>query len=130
MAMAAFNYFKKLRPKVDEAYEAISWGTGIGSEVNPKVIEPMKAIGIDLTDTSVYFPKDINHPSIKDKLPDVERIYTMGCMDKDCELPGELKITGDWELDDPAKEETDVDAVRDKIAGKSLGLIVELNDNL
>ena len=64
MAQAAFNHLKKLNPKVDAEYEAISWGTGIkeNGTVNPKVIEPMKAVGIDLTDKNIHFPKIIDTP--------------------------------------------------------------------
>jgi hypothetical protein len=33
----------------------------------------------------------------------------------------------DWNLEDPAKEETDVNAVRNEILGKTMELIDELN---
>ena len=133
MAHAAFNYFKRLFPFVDATYEAISWGTGIkeNGKINPKVIDPMKAIGIDLTDTNVYFPKTIDHPFVQEKLKDVVKSFTMGCMDKKCELPLGMRVKTkeivDWGLEDPAEDETDVIAVRDKIIGKVLELINELN---
>lgn len=132
MAQAVFNHLKKLYPKVDVEYESISWGTGIGDKVNPKVIEPMKAVGIDLTDARVYFPKDINHPFVQENLKDVVKVFTMGCMDKDCELPQGMQVKSeevvDWDLEDPAKDETDVNSVRDKIIGKTLELINEFNN--
>ena len=87
----------------------------------------MRQIGIDLTDTAIHFPKDINHPYIKNKLKNVSRVYTMGCMDNVCQLPNGLTLKGDWDLEDPAKEETDVIAVSDEIIGKILELINELN---
>tara|TARA_B100000315_G_scaffold253950_1_gene293895 strand:- start:584 stop:1039 length:456 start_codon:yes stop_codon:yes gene_type:complete len=133
MAQGVFNYLKKLYPSVDAAYEAISWGTGIkeNGTVNPKVIEPMKAIGIDLTDTNIHYPKIIDHPFIQEKLKNVTRAFTMGCMDKVCELPAGMQISSedivDWDLDDPADDETDVNAVRNQILGNTLGLIFELS---
>jgi len=117
MAQAVFNHVKKQFPAA-AAYQAISWGTGIGDRVNPKVIEPMKELGIDLT-KSEYFPKDINHPSIKDKLPNVVKVFTMGCIENGCDLPQGMQVKSedvvDWGLDDPAKEGVDVLEVRDKI---------------
>lgn len=131
MAQAAFNHLKKFYTKVDVEYEAISWGTGIGDRVNPKVIEPMKTVGIDLADASVYFPKDIDHLFVQEKLKDVVKVFTMGCMDKVCELTQGMQVKSeeviDWDLEDPAKENTDVNAVRDKIIGKTLELIKQLN---
>ena len=127
MAMGIFNELKKLYRQVDENYEAISWGTGIGTGINPRIIEPMRAIGIDVTDASVYFPKDVKHPSIDKKLQNVIRVYTMGCMENTCELPSGLTLTGDWDLEDPAKPETDVYAIRNKIIGYTLELVVELS---
>lgn len=133
MAQGAFNHLKKLFPAVDREYEAISWGTGIGSRVNPKVIEPMKAIGIDLTNSQAYFPKDINHDLIQKRLSNVQYAFTMGCMDNTCELPVGMPIQThdvlDWGLDDPAKPETNVIAVRDMIIGKILELLVELQNS-
>jgi protein-tyrosine-phosphatase len=132
MAQAMFNSLKRLYPSVDTRYEAISWGTGLKENggINPKVIEPMQSIGIDLTDASTYFPKTTAHPFIQEKLPSVVRAYTMGCMDKVCELPAGINIAPgslvDWDLDDPAKEETDVITVRNKILGSSLELIAQL----
>ena len=130
MAQAAFNHFKRLVLKVYSEYEAISWGTETGSRVNPKVIEPLKAIGIDLTDMSIYFPKDINHPFVQERLKDVIKVYTMGCMDKSCKLPPEIPKSEeviDWALEDPAKEDTNIIAVRDKLIRKILELISELS---
>lgn len=133
MAQAAFNSFKRLFPFVDAQYEAISWGTGLkeNGTINPKVIDPMKAIGIDITDVSIYFPKTTDHVFVQQRLPTVVRAYTMGCMDKACELPTGIKIAPadivDWDLADPAKEETDVIAVRNQILGSTLELIIELS---
>lgn len=133
IAMALFNSLKKIHPSVYARYEAVSWGTAIGSRINPRIIRPLKAAGIDLTDGSVYFPKDITHPSLRDKLGKVTRVYTMGCMDNACELPPQVPVkpenVGDWGLDDPAKPGTDVVAVRDKIIGKCMELIVELKED-
>ena len=58
----------------------------------------------------------------------------MGCMDKTCELPQGMQINSediiDWNLEDPAKEETDVNAVRDKIIGETSELISDLNKKI
>jgi protein-tyrosine-phosphatase len=130
MAQAIFNTLKKISPTVDHDYEAISWGTGIGGRINPRIVEPLKAIGIDVTDASLYFPKDVAHPSLGEKLTHVRKVYTMGCMDKVCDLPPRIPLKvgeiGDWDLDDPAKDTTDVIAVRDRIIGNVLKLVTEL----
>ena len=132
MAQAAFNHLKKIFPKVDSAYEAVSWGTGIGEgkSVNPKIVDPMKSIGVDVTDGS-YFPKNVDHPSLQGKLARVVGAYTMGCMANGCELPSGMQITTkeiqDWALADPANEGTDVVDVRNKIIGNVLELLARLD---
>ena len=57
----------------------------------------------------------------------------MGCMDNQCEIPGGTAVSfsdiSDWGLADPAKDDTDVVAVRDSILGKSLELVRELSES-
>lgn len=128
-AEAGFNCLKTLYTQVDSSYEAISWGTTPGKAINPRVVHAMEAIGISLP-SSKHFPKGIDHPSLQGKLEHVVRVYTMGCMDEACELPLPIPVKPeqvvDWGLDDPADPKTDVIAVRNKILGNCLELIVEL----
>lgn len=132
MAQALFNTLKKLFPEVDRTHTAISWGTGIGNTVNLKIVEPLARIGINVTDDSVYFPKDDTHPSLDGKLRHVVRAFTMGCMKNACELPSDVSLSSDdiidWGLSDPASEDTDVIEVRDKIIGHVLELLVALQN--
>jgi len=136
MAQAAFNNLKKLYPQIDAEYEAVSWGAGIkeNGTVNPKVIEPMKQIGMDLTNTDTYFSKDINHPFIQEKLKDIVKVLSICGEDKTCVLPEEMNvktedITG-WDIEDPTEENSDVISIRDKIIGKTIALISDLNKNI
>ena len=130
LAHGAFNCLKTLYPKVDAEYEAIAWGTGIDpkSGVNKKVIPLARRVGIDLSDKSIYFPKNADHDSLQPKLPKVVKVITMGCMDSACEIPPKIENLStedvvDWGLDDPASENTDVTAARDQILGYCLELI-------
>lgn len=128
MAQAIFNHLKKLFPTVDREFEAISWGTGVRGDgkVNPKIIEPMSRIAVDVMDSDVYFPKTMEHLFVAERYKDVVKVFTMGCMANTCELSDGRIIDGDWNLDDPGVEGTDVIAVRDAIIGKNLELLMKL----
>ena len=127
MAQALFNAAKKEFPRIDESFEAISCGTGIGTAINPRVRSALLDIGIDISDPSVYFPKSVESVYIQERKTDIVRAYTMGCMENACPSIAGVAITGDWALEDPAKPETDVASVRDVIKQKVLALLRELD---
>ena len=133
LAQGAFNKLKAVSPEVDAEFEAISWGTGIdpNSGVNKKIVPVAKTVGIDLTDESTYFPKNADDSSLVDRLPNVAKVITMGCMKTACELPPMIEGVDtddieDWGLEDPASEDTDIATVTNQILGNCLKLIQAL----
>jgi len=88
--------------------EARSAGTGLkwDGKINPKVVDLLLRNGIDiLNQDRVYEPKMLTQEMVLW----AEELFTMGCMDE-C-IVWERKTDYDFWLDDPAKDETDVDAV-------------------
>ena len=126
MSQACFNTLKKLFLEVDKEYEAYSFGTTPGTQINPKVKNSLLEIGIDLSNNEEYFPKDYKHELVQGRLKNTTHAFTMGCMGKACGFVPGLKITDDWALDDPATVETDVKAVRNEVLGRCLELIKSL----
>ena len=121
-----------LNEKLKEAglaqqWEAISWGTAKGDKLNTLVVEAMAKRGSEL-DPEIYFPKDDSDESLKDKLPHVKRVITMGCMVAPYKPPKEVKVekVEDWGLDDPADPETDIKSVIDGIMSKVEELVLQL----
>ena len=78
-----------------------SAGSEPASSLNPRVVEAMGEIGLDI---SREFPK----PLTDDYVRAADVVITMGCGDTCPIYPG--KRYEDWELDDPAGR--DLDAVR------------------
>ena len=78
-----------------------SAGSEPASELNPRVVEAMREMGIDI---SQEFPKPLTDEFVR--AADV--VITMGCGDACPIYPG--KRYEDWELDDPAGQ--DLQAVR------------------
>jgi protein-tyrosine-phosphatase len=78
-----------------------SAGSEPASSLNPRVVEAMGEIGLDI---SREFPK----PLTDDYVRAADVVITMGCGDTCPIYPG--KRYEDWELDDPAGK--DLDAVR------------------
>ncbi len=78
-----------------------SAGSEPASSLNPRVVEAMGEIGLDI---SREFPK----PLTDDYVRAADVVITMGCGDTCPIYPG--KRYEDWELDDPAGQ--DLDAVR------------------
>ena len=74
-----------------------SAGSAPGSEINPAVIEAMNEIGVDMSEE---FPKPLTDEFVQ--AADV--VITMGCGDACPIYPG--KKYEDWELDDPAGQES------------------------
>jgi protein-tyrosine-phosphatase len=95
-----------------------SAGSEPADRLNPKVIEAMREIGVDVTQE---FPKPLTGAMVK--AADV--VITMGCGDACPIYPG--KRYEDWELEDPAGKDLDtVRRIRDEIAGRVRALVGEL----
>jgi arsenate reductase len=95
-----------------------SAGSTPASELNPRVVEAMREVGIDI---SQEFPKPLTDEFVK--AADV--VITMGCGDACPIYPG--KRYEDWELDDPAGQ--DLETVR-RIRGEIDARVAALIDQL
>jgi len=95
-----------------------SAGSAPADQLNPKVVEAMREIGIDI---SQEFPKPLTGAMVKS----ADVVITMGCGDACPIYPG--KRYEDWELEDPAGKDLDtVRRIRDEIAGRVRTLIGDL----
>jgi arsenate reductase (thioredoxin) len=95
-----------------------SAGSTPANELNPKVVEAMREIGIDI---SREFPKPLTDESVR--AADV--VIAMGCGDACPIYPG--KRYEDWELEDPAgKDLATVRRIRDEIEGRLDRLLEQL----
>ena len=113
MAAGLLNQLAEGRVQVRSA------GSEPANELNSKVVEAMREIGVDV---SREFPKPLTGAMIK--AADV--VITMGCGDACPIYPG--KRYEDWELEDPAGKDLEtVRRIRDEIAGRVRALIGELS---
>jgi len=95
-----------------------SAGSEPASVLNPRVVEAMGEIGLDI---SREFPK----PLTDDYVHAADVVITMGCGDACPIYPG--KRYEDWELDDPAGQDLDtVRRIRDEIDVRIKKLVGEL----
>ena len=95
-----------------------SAGSEPADQLNPRVVEAMKEIGIDV---SAEVPKPLTGNMVK--AADV--VVTMGCGDACPIYPG--KRYDDWELEDPAGKDLEtVRRIRDDIEGRVRALVAEL----
>jgi protein-tyrosine-phosphatase len=95
-----------------------SAGSEPADRVNPRVVEAMEEIGLDV---SREHPK----PLTGEVVQAADVVITMGCGDACPIYPG--KRYEDWELDDPAAADLDgVRRIRDEIAGRVRRLVDEL----
>ncbi|HET7465888.1 MAG TPA: arsenate reductase ArsC [Candidatus Dormibacteraeota bacterium] len=95
-----------------------SAGSEPSDRLNPRVIEAMREIGVDV---SSELPKPLTGNMVK--AADV--VITMGCGDACPIYPG--KRYEDWELEDPAGKDLEtVRRVRDEIEGRVRKLIEQL----
>jgi protein-tyrosine-phosphatase len=95
-----------------------SAGSTPAKALNPKVVEAMREIRIDI---SREFPKPLTDESVR--AADV--VITMGCGDACPIYPG--KRYEDWELEDPAgKDLATVRRIRDEIEGRVDRLLEQL----
>jgi arsenate reductase len=95
-----------------------SAGSTPADEINPRVIEAMAELGLDL---SQEFPKPLTDEAVR--AADV--VVTMGCGDACPVYPGKRYL--DWELTDPAGQPIEVvRGVRDEIREHVGGLLRDL----
>jgi protein-tyrosine-phosphatase len=95
-----------------------SAGSEPASSLNPRVVEAMGEIGLDI---SREFPK----PLTDDYVRAADVVITMGCGDTCPIYPG--KRYEDWELDDPAGQDLEaVRRIRDEIDVRVKKLVGEL----
>jgi len=95
-----------------------SAGSEPASSLNPRVVEAMGEIGLDI---SREFPK----PLTDDYVRAADAVITMGCGDT-CPIYSGKRYE-DWELDDPAGQDLDtVRRIRDEIDVRIKKLVGEL----
>ncbi len=112
MAAALLDRYAAGRVKIRSA------GSEPASALNPRVVEAMGEIGLDI---SRQFPK----PLMDDYVRAADVVITMGCGDTCPIYPG--KRYEDWELDDPAGRDLDaVRRIRDEIDVHIKKLVGEL----
>lgn len=96
-----------------------SAGSTPANEINPRVIEAMAELGLDL---SHEFPKPLTDEAVR--AADV--VITMGCDDACPFFPGKRYL--DWVVDDPAGQPIEVvRRIRDEIRGRVETLLTELH---
>jgi protein-tyrosine-phosphatase len=96
----------------------LSAGSEPASALNPRVVEAMREVGIDI---SREFPKLLTDDSVR--AADV--VITMGCGDACPIYPG--KRYEDWELEDPAGKDLEtVRRIRDEIAARVQALVAQV----
>ena len=95
-----------------------SAGSTPADKLNPRVVEAMQEIGIDI---SQEFPKPLSDEFVS--AADV--VITMGCGDACPIYPG--KRYEDWELEDPAGQDLEtVRRIRDEIDARVMALLDQL----
>ena len=95
---------------------AISAGTRLASGVDPRTIEVMREVGIDISGNK---PKALN----VEMLEQADRVVTMGCgVEGVC--PASFVETEDWQLEDPkGKPIETVRRIRDEIKTRVLSMM-------
>ena len=100
------------------AHESRSAGSRPAQHIHPEVVAAMRELEIDL---SARVPHKLDRADAE--WADV--VVTMGCGDECPYVPGKRYV--DWELDDPSgRPPAEVRRVRDEIARRVDGLVVEL----
>jgi len=117
MAEAIFN---KLRPA---GFQAISAGTRPASSVNPLVIEALRQIGIDISNSK---PKVLT----PDMITQAERIITMGCETAEFCPAKFLPKIEEWRIEDPkGKSLEGIVSIREVIRGRVQELVQQLQSS-
>jgi arsenate reductase len=113
MAAAFFNQLARGKAK------ALSAGTNPGSAINPKVVEAMREIGLDISSNR---PKALTLEMVEQ----ADKIVTMGCgVEGVC--PAAFVETQDWELEAPeGKTLEEVRRIRDEIKAKVVDLLKKM----
>jgi len=107
-----------LRHLAGDQVSVRSAGSEPADRLNPRVVEAMKEIGVDV---SAELPKPMTGTMVK--AADV--VITMGCGDACPIYPG--KRYEDWELEDPAGKDLEtVRRIRDDIEARVRTLVAEL----
>ncbi len=97
---------------------ALSGGSEPASEVNPRAVEVMAEVGIDITRA---VPKRWSDAD----LDEADVVVTMGCGDSCPFIPG--KRYEDWEVDDPADQPIErVREIRDDIERRVEALLASI----
>ncbi len=97
---------------------ALSGGSEPASEVNPRAVEVMAEVGIDISHTTPQRWSDAD-------LDEADVVITMGCGDSCPFVPG--KRYEDWAVEDPAGEPIEhVREIRDDIRRRVEALLVGL----
>jgi len=95
-----------------------SAGSEPASSLNPRVVQAMQEVGIDI---SQEFPKPLTDDSVRS----ANVVITMGCGDACPIYPG--KRYEDWDLEDPAGKDIEtVRRIRDEIDARVRKLVEEL----
>jgi len=96
-----------------------SAGSEPADRLNPRVVEAMAEVGVDL---AREYPKPLTDEAVRG----ADVVITMGCGDACPIYPG--KRYEDWELEDPAGKDIDtVRRIRDEIADRVEKLLAELD---
>ena len=115
MAQAIFN---KLRP---DGFRAISAGTKPAREVNLLVIQVLREMGIDASNSK---PKLVT----SEMIAEAERIITMGCEASDFCPARYLSKAEDWKIEDPKGKTLDeLRPIRDAIYERVRELLQRLS---
>jgi arsenate reductase (thioredoxin) len=95
-----------------------SAGSEPADQLNPRVVEAMLEIGLDMSD---QFPKPLTDEVVRA----ADIVITMGCGDACPLYPGKRYL--DWQLDDPAEADMEgVRRIRDEIRGRVEQLLIEM----
>lgn len=113
MAEAFFNQAARGKAK------AISAGTRPASTIDPKVVDAMREVGLDISGSK---PKALT----QETLEQADLVVTMGCGTEGV-CPAAFSETEDWHLDDPkGKSLAEIREIRDEIRTKVQMLLEKL----
>jgi arsenate reductase (thioredoxin) len=100
-------------------HHAISAGSKPAAEVNPKAVQALKEIGLDISGIK---PKKLT----KELILQADLAVTMGCGEDGCPVvPNELR---EWNLEDPSGQPIEkVREIRDELVRRVQALLKELD---
>jgi arsenate reductase (thioredoxin) len=95
-----------------------SAGSTPAAELNPRVVEAMREVGIDIS-------RELPKPLTNEFVEEADVVITMGCDDACPIYPG--KRYEDWDLTDPAGKDLEtVRQIRDEIDARVKALVAQL----